>query len=786
MSECTMIAGLVASLRLKATPLARQIVADVCRAWVCGAICLCAASSAPAQLVSLNAAPPGQARFIVPYVAGSIGDRAVRALEPMALIAMGTETVIENRPGAAGLIGLESLTRALPADYTLGLLSTGTLLEALAHRPELLERFQLVSTLGTSGMVLVSTRDASIGDLLARLRNDARVSFGSAGPGSSSYLCFAQLLKAVGRKRPVQHIPYRGSGPLLADLLGGNIETACVDTGSAVSHVESGKLKALAVTLQHPEPRLPGIPTLASAGVSGVQPGTWYAIIAPKAMRPGTVERMVIGLKAVLISPQISLELRTILSEVVAPDEAGPGAAGQMLAQQLASLQPYAQEYARENPYAGPPSDRVLADSGARTVLAPVDASGNASGYTAPSPRPPPPAPPEGAQREPGKASAVGAVDIASARTCDGQCAMLIAEAKCKAIKGARENLVCLMQNGSARDDTPELCAQARDVSGCRTKKEKLAATQAAPPRKQRSYDSVCQRNMDKIDTVMLARNIIHAAATYDLFQRDIHWNSARLLEPCRGSDAEVARVYQIEMESYNKVNAYCAGAHARYECTQWGASGGVSDNGGNPFNNPAWYTVWKAEIEKALSNPDYSADLGPIRGSGAVNAVDAACAAALKEIDAQHTAAQRYVPAGSVVVRSEAAMWLAATGIARINALCPASERYKSERARLQGQFRDIKRACDAMASSGACVGRLPGRDPLPPRAGNQPPPLRYDSVPKEKCEGRNFVPCTKKACEAGDGSFSIGKSSCVSCVKESGDWTICPPGSGGVSTHQ
>ncbi|MDP3512027.1 MAG: tripartite tricarboxylate transporter substrate binding protein [Sulfuritalea sp.] len=729
---------------------------------------VCGAAAALAQPVS----------FIVPFAPGGGGDSIARILGQKMSESLGNPVIIENHPGAGGVVGLETMVRAADANLTLGLLSTGALLAALEYRPALLEGLQLVSPLGIAGMVIVSSKDATIADLLERIRRGQKAFFGAGEPGSVSHLCFDQLLKGAGRKATTDLIPFKGNAPLLVAVMSGYIDAACVDIASAIPHIKAGKLRALALTLPHPDEQLPGVPTLESVGVTGVLAGGWYAMIAPKRMSPTALHGMVASLKKAFSDPQVQARLRNVLTDPIAADEVGPGIADQFMQRQIAQLRPYAALLARENtvspgassPVAGVAPSPRLADPGAKQLREPAK-PGASVATVAPQPA-----------RD---GSARSAADIAAARTCDRQCALLVAETKCKHIRDARENLSCLMQNGTGRDDSPEICAQAKALTGCVTKKEKENARPSVASRSGGRYDSVCERNLKKIDYAMQDSRLVMAAATYDLFMKDIHWYTAKIFEPCTGSNADAAGQYKDAMESYNKVSQYCARPHASYECTRWGPSGGVSDNGGNPFNNPAWYAKWKSEVDQALSNPEYSAELGSIKGSGAGTGVDAACAAGLKKIKSQYAAAKHHIPAKSVVVLSEANMWMAARSIETIESQCPQSEKYKAEAGRLRSQYRDIKRACDASASAGACIARLPGKEPAPVPPGNSLPPLRKESL-KEDCSGANWLQCRRKECKERQGTFSTDKKGCAWCIADAGNWTRCPAGSGGVSSGQ
>jgi hypothetical protein len=115
-------------------------------------------------------------------------------------------------------------------------------------------------------------------------------------------------------------------------------------------------------------------------------------------------------------------------------------------------------------------------------------------------------------------------------------------------------------------------------------------------------YSSVCKRNNEKIDKILVARGVTNYASSYDLFLRDYNLMGAKLYQPCVESDPKAADIYRRAMAEYDRINQYCAGPHESYQCTQWGT--------GEPDSNRNWYAVFSAEANKALSNPNYSADL--------------------------------------------------------------------------------------------------------------------------------------------------------------------------------
>lgn len=286
----------------------------------------------------ITAAQP--VRFVVPFAPGGGADAFARIVSQKMSEAMGEQVVIDNRGGAGGMIGLTIVARAAGLPPTLGMLTTSGLVSMLHSHPDLVNDFQMVSLLGISGYAIVSSRDTTIANLVARAKGPHQFRFGSGGTGTLAHICFEQFLKGAGLQ--ALHVPYKGTAPMLADLVGGQIETACVDMASAMPHIRSGKLRALAVTLPYPNDNLPGVPTLESAGVQGVLGGAWYAVIAPKSMSRGTLISMVAGLKQALSDPQVQARLRDSLQiDLVPAEDVGPVLAEQFVQRQIVRLRPY-------------------------------------------------------------------------------------------------------------------------------------------------------------------------------------------------------------------------------------------------------------------------------------------------------------------------------------------------------------------------------------------------------------------------------------------------------------
>lgn len=317
------------------------------------------------------------------------------------------------------------------------------------------------------------------------------------------------------------------------------------------------------------------------------------------------------------------------------------------------------------------------------------------------------------------------------------------------------------------------------------------AASSASPPK----YPSVCERNLSKLNNLVYDRKIRQAGALYDLFLRDYNLDGAKVLEPCIGTSASAARTYKAAMDEANRITQYCSGPHdKRLECRQWG--NGASENQGNPYDNRAWYTGWKADVDRALADPqNFSAELGTAAGANTATAstTDAAadrCAAKLKTVEASFNAAQPNIPKNSVVVLSEATMWMLTESINIIESTCPNSVSYRGLAAQFRQTLAQTKQVCDR-SSTRPCIAQLPGRAaaPPPPQAASPLKPL--ENKPPTSCEpssstGLSFTSCAREACESGGGSFAIGSTGCAGCTRAGGSWTLCPKGSGGVNSAQ
>ncbi len=242
--------------------------------------------------------PAKPIRLIVPFAPGGPADAGARMIVQKLTETTGMTMIIENRAGAGGTIGSEVVAKSAPDGYTLllgspGPLSIGpSLYPKLAYDP--VRSFSPVILAISSAFVTVvhpSVPVRSVKQLVAFARErPGQLRFGSAGNGSVLHLA-GELFKTAA-KVDLTHVPYKGGGPAMVDLLGGQIELMIVDIPLALPHVKSGKLRALGVTGRARSRLLPEVPTVSEAGVPGYEVSTWSGVLAPADTPADIVEKL--------------------------------------------------------------------------------------------------------------------------------------------------------------------------------------------------------------------------------------------------------------------------------------------------------------------------------------------------------------------------------------------------------------------------------------------------------------------------------------------------------------
>jgi tripartite-type tricarboxylate transporter receptor subunit TctC len=253
------------------------------------------ASSFLAQAQNWPAKP---IRLVVPFAPGGGNDILGRVVGERLTHALGQPVVVENKPGASGNIGMAEGARAAPDGYTLVLAPTGNLTvnqSLFANLPFDVQRdFTPVTLLAQSPNVLVvhpSVPVKSFRELISYAKaNPDKLNFASPGDGSGAHLA-GELLKSEAGIRAT-HVPYKGMAPAVNDLLGGNVQMMFAGISTALQHVKSGKLVALAMAGPKRNPQLPDVPTVAESGLPGFDVTSWYGIVVRSGTPPAVVQKI--------------------------------------------------------------------------------------------------------------------------------------------------------------------------------------------------------------------------------------------------------------------------------------------------------------------------------------------------------------------------------------------------------------------------------------------------------------------------------------------------------------
>jgi tripartite-type tricarboxylate transporter receptor subunit TctC len=271
-----------------------------------------APATAPAQPGTYPAKP---VKLVIPYPPGGGTDITGRAMAQKLSEFLGQSVVIENKPGATGMIGAASVAKSAPDGYTVlfGAASemaiNASLFKNMTYDPR--TDFEPVTLVATFPLVFIApaTTNQSLKELIeaARAKPDS-VSYGSIGSGSPQHLA-AELLSSMAKARFL-HIPYKGSGPLVQDAVGGHVDMAVSSVPAAVPLVRAGKLRALAVTSSARSEAMPDVPTMAELGFSGYEFNTWVGVAVPKGTPKEVIDRLRDGLVAALGASEVQATLR--------------------------------------------------------------------------------------------------------------------------------------------------------------------------------------------------------------------------------------------------------------------------------------------------------------------------------------------------------------------------------------------------------------------------------------------------------------------------------------------
>ena len=282
---------------------------------------------------------------VVPFAPGGPTDTVTRLIGQAMSKSLGQTVIVENAAGAGGTIGVEKVVRAKPDGYTLLLMHIGistapSLYRNLRYDPTKdLEPIGLVTNVP---MTVIANKDfppKDMKELIAYVKaNKDKVTYANAGVGAASHLCGMLLMTAIGTD--VTTVPYKGTGPALTDLMGGQVNFMCDQTTNTTPQIKGGKVKAYAVTTKERLKSLPDVPTAEEAGLKGFEVTVWHGMWAPKGTPKPVIDKLVQALHAALKDPNVVQRFAELGTEPVPQNLATPPALDAHLKSEIAKWAP--------------------------------------------------------------------------------------------------------------------------------------------------------------------------------------------------------------------------------------------------------------------------------------------------------------------------------------------------------------------------------------------------------------------------------------------------------------
>jgi tripartite-type tricarboxylate transporter receptor subunit TctC len=277
-------------------------------------------------------------RIVSPYAPGGTTDVLARMLAQKMQEKFGQTVVVENRGGAGGNIGTDVVAKAAPDGYTLLLAASGPLVIAPSLYPKLpyqpTKHFTYIAPVANASFVIITNAKSglnSLADVIAQGKQDGKLAFASAGSGTPQHIIGELFNIQAGTK--IQHIPYKGSGPAMNDLVGGQVPLSFENPIAAMQHVQSGRLKVLAVTGAKRSATMPNIPTVAELGLAGFDAKPWYGLLGPANLPTYVVNKLNSAVAEILNDAAIRQRLDGLGAE---PMKMTPGEFQAFAAEELA------------------------------------------------------------------------------------------------------------------------------------------------------------------------------------------------------------------------------------------------------------------------------------------------------------------------------------------------------------------------------------------------------------------------------------------------------------------
>jgi tripartite-type tricarboxylate transporter receptor subunit TctC len=307
------------------------------RAFVATAITLAALSghSAFAQ-----AYPDKPITMIVPFAAGGPTDTVARIFAQSMTGYLKQQVIVENVGGAGGTLGAARVARSEANGYTVFLHHIGQSTAPALYRKlsyNAADDFTPIGLVADVPMTIVARKDfpaKDLKELIAYVQtNKDKVTYANAGVGSASHLCGMLLMSAI--KADLTTVPYKGTGPAMNDLLGGQVDFMCDQTTNTTGQIKAGKIKAYAVTTKAPVASLPALPTANAAGLPNFEIAVWHALYGPKGLPKPVADKLQAALQHAVKDPMVKQKLADLGTEPVAANRATPAALDQFLRSEI-------------------------------------------------------------------------------------------------------------------------------------------------------------------------------------------------------------------------------------------------------------------------------------------------------------------------------------------------------------------------------------------------------------------------------------------------------------------
>lgn len=275
--------------------------------------------------------PAKTVTMIVPFAAGGPTDTVARLIAQSMGASLKQQIIVENVGGAGGTVGAARVANATPDGYTVFLHHIGQSTAPSLYRKlpyNAIDDFAPIGLVTDVPMTLIAKKDLPPKDfkeLLVYLKaNKDKINYGNAGLGSASHLCGMLFMSAIGTE--LTTVPYKGTGPAMNDLLGGQIDLMCDQTTNTTSQIKSEKVKVYGVTTKTRVPSLPNVPTMSEAGLPGFEVAVWHALYAPKGTPKPIVDKLSAALQFALKDETVKKRFADLGTEPVAQDRATPEA----------------------------------------------------------------------------------------------------------------------------------------------------------------------------------------------------------------------------------------------------------------------------------------------------------------------------------------------------------------------------------------------------------------------------------------------------------------------------